>query len=85
MKPHQGNPLHATRLNEHARTLALPELPHSDLRSRRRTDQDGGATLHTLGAFLMLIFLIVHVYLTTTGHTPLAHIRAMVSGWEDRH
>ena len=43
------------------------------------------ATLHTLGAFLMLIFLIVHVYLTTTGHTPLAHIRAMVSGWEDRH
>jgi thiosulfate reductase cytochrome b subunit len=31
----------------------------------------------------MLIFLIVHVYLTTTGHTPLAHIRAMISGWEE--
>jgi thiosulfate reductase cytochrome b subunit len=43
------------------------------------------ALLHTLGAFLMLSFLIVHVYLTTTGHTPLAHIKAMISGWEERH
>ncbi|MHA3885484.1 cytochrome b/b6 domain-containing protein [Stutzerimonas degradans] len=42
------------------------------------------AVTHTLGAFLMLIFLIVHVYLTTTGHTPLAHIKAMISGWEER-
>lgn len=43
------------------------------------------ATLHTLGAFLMLVFLIVHVYLATTGHTPLAHVRAMITGWEERH
>ena len=43
------------------------------------------ALAHTGGAFLMLIFLIVHVYLTTTGHTPLAHIRAMITGWEERH
>lgn len=42
------------------------------------------AVTHTLGAFLMLIFLIVHAYLTTTGHTPLAHIKAMISGWEER-
>ncbi len=41
------------------------------------------ATLHTIGAFLMLIFLIVHIYLTTTGHTPLAHIKAMITGWEE--
>jgi thiosulfate reductase cytochrome b subunit len=41
------------------------------------------AWLHTVMAFVMLIFLIVHVYLTTTGHTPLAHIRAMISGYED--
>lgn len=38
--------------------------------------------LHTLGAFLMLSFLIIHVYLATTGHTPLAHIKAMITGWE---
>lgn len=37
------------------------------------------------GQYLMLSFLIVHVYLTTTGHTPLAHIKAMISGWEERH
>ena len=41
------------------------------------------AVAHTLGAFLMLIFLIVHVYFATTGHTPLAHIKAMVTGWEN--
>lgn len=41
------------------------------------------ALAHTLAAFLMLIFLIVHVYFATTGHTPLAHIKAMITGWED--
>ena len=41
------------------------------------------ALAHTLAAFLMLIFLIVHVYFATTGHTPLAHIKAMLTGWED--
>lgn len=41
------------------------------------------AWLHTVMAFVMLIFLIVHVYLTTTGHTPLAHIRAMITGYEE--
>jgi thiosulfate reductase cytochrome b subunit len=41
------------------------------------------AFLHTLAAFLMLIFLIVHVYFATTGHTPLAHIKAMITGWAD--
>lgn len=41
------------------------------------------ALAHTAGAFLMLIFFIVHVYLATAGHTPTAHIRAMVTGWEE--
>lgn len=43
------------------------------------------ALAHTLAAFMMLIFFIVHVYLTTTGPTPLAHIKAMITGWEDVH
>ncbi|MGE4404668.1 cytochrome b/b6 domain-containing protein [Pseudomonas sp.] len=43
------------------------------------------ALLHTAGAFMMLIFLIVHVYLATAGQTPLEHIRAMLSGWEEKH
>ena len=41
------------------------------------------AFFHTVAAFLMLAFLIVHVYLTTAGHTPTSHIKAMVTGWEE--
>ena len=40
------------------------------------------ALVHTAAAFLMLAFLIGHVYLATTGHTPFAHIKAMITGWE---
>ncbi len=40
------------------------------------------ALVHTLGAWLFTAFLIMHVYLTTTGRTPLSHIKAMVVGWE---
>lgn len=41
------------------------------------------ALAHTAGAFMMLVFFIVHVYLTTTGHTPTAHIKTMITGWEE--
>ena len=44
---------------------------------------EGVALAHTAGAFMMLTFVIVHVYLTTTGHTPFAHIKTMITGWED--
>jgi thiosulfate reductase cytochrome b subunit len=40
------------------------------------------AVIHTLGAFAILTFLIVHVYMTTTGHSIGAHIKAMITGWE---
>nr|WP_321259824.1 cytochrome b/b6 domain-containing protein [uncultured Pseudodesulfovibrio sp.] len=39
--------------------------------------------LHLIGGFSILIFLIVHVYMTTTGHSVTAHIAAMFSGWEE--
>lgn len=39
--------------------------------------------VHTVLAFAILTFVIVHVYMTTTGHTPFAHIKAMLTGWED--
>jgi thiosulfate reductase cytochrome b subunit len=38
---------------------------------------------HTLGAFLLMIFLVVHVYMTTTGHTPTSNIQAMITGYEE--
>ncbi len=43
----------------------------------------GVSTLHVLGAFGLLAFLVGHVYLTTTGHTPLANLKAMLVGYED--
>ena len=41
------------------------------------------AYFHTIGAFLLIGFMIIHVYLTTTGHKPLSAIKAMLSGWEE--
>lgn len=41
------------------------------------------ALLHTIGAFLMLTFFIVHIYFATTGHTWTSHIKAMITGWEE--
>lgn len=40
------------------------------------------AIVHTAGAFAILQFLIIHVYMTTTGHTITAHVKAMITGWE---
>lgn len=42
------------------------------------------AVLHTVGAFLLLIFLVGHVYLITTGHTVFAHMKAMITGWDEQ-
>lgn len=41
------------------------------------------ATFHVIGAFMMLIFFIAHIYLATAGHTPTSHIKAMITGWEE--
>jgi PAS domain-containing protein len=35
------------------------------------------------GAFLLVGFVIFHVYLTTTGFKPLSAIKAMITGWEE--
>lgn len=40
------------------------------------------AVLHTAGGFAFILFTIVHIYMTTTGHTVGAHIKAMLTGWE---
>lgn len=38
---------------------------------------------HNLGAILLMIFLVVHVYMTTTGKTPTSNIKAMITGYEE--
>ena len=40
------------------------------------------ASIHVLGAFLLVVFLIVHLYLITTGSTPLTNLKAMITGFE---
>jgi thiosulfate reductase cytochrome b subunit len=40
------------------------------------------APLHAFGAWMFAAFLLMHVYLTTTGPTPTANIQAMIIGWE---
>lgn len=39
--------------------------------------------VHLLLSIFFTAFLFVHVYLATLGHTPLTHIKAMFTGYED--
>jgi len=41
------------------------------------------AIVHTLGAFLLVAFLIAHVYLITTGATITSNLKAMITGYEE--
>jgi thiosulfate reductase cytochrome b subunit len=41
------------------------------------------ALVHTAGAFLLVMFMIVHLYLITTGRTPTSNLKAMITGFED--
>ena len=43
------------------------------------------AVVHTFIAYLLLTFLIIHLYLITTGHSITSNINAMVTGWEIMH
>jgi thiosulfate reductase cytochrome b subunit len=51
------------------------------------TTKIGGLTylapIHTLIAWLFASFIVMHVYLTTTGYKPMTAIRAMMMGWEE--
>ncbi|VEN74923.1 Cytochrome B [Candidatus Desulfarcum epimagneticum] len=40
------------------------------------------ATVHVAGSFAILSFLIVHLYMITTGHSLGSHAKAMITGWE---
>ena len=41
------------------------------------------AFFHTAGAFLLVVFIIGHLYLITTGSTPTSNMKAMITGYED--
>ena len=41
------------------------------------------ALFHTAGAYLLIAFLIVHLYLITTGTTITSNLKAMITGFEE--
>jgi thiosulfate reductase cytochrome b subunit len=41
------------------------------------------AVIHTAGAFLMLSFVVAHLYLLTTGRTVTSNLKAMITGYEE--
>jgi thiosulfate reductase cytochrome b subunit len=41
------------------------------------------AIFHTAGAFALVAFIIMHIYLISTGHTVTSNLKAMITGYED--
>jgi len=41
------------------------------------------AVIHTAGAFFLVAFLAIHVYLITTGRTVTSNLKAMITGFEE--
>jgi thiosulfate reductase cytochrome b subunit len=41
------------------------------------------AVLHTLAAFILIAFIVVHLYLITTGETITSNLKAMLTGYEE--
>lgn len=41
------------------------------------------SVIHSVSAFVLAAFLILHVYLTTTGHTATSNLKAMILGYEE--
>ncbi|SMB24172.1 Cytochrome B561 [Sterolibacterium denitrificans] len=61
-------------------------LFHGDwqrLRLDRLLSLESVALAHTAGAYMIVAFFFAHVYLATTGHTVFAHLKAMITGWEE--
>jgi len=41
------------------------------------------AVIHTAAAFAMAVFIIIHIYLLTTGHSFKEHVRPMITGYDE--
>ncbi len=41
------------------------------------------AAVHLLSAYAILAFVIAHIYLLTTGHSFVAHVKPMVTGYDE--
>ena len=78
------------------KVLLIPLLAISGLLYMYYRYEDGGqvksldidglsgiASAHTLGALLLIAFVIVHLYLITTGTTVFSNLKAMLTGYEE--
>jgi thiosulfate reductase cytochrome b subunit len=41
--------------------------------------------LHVILGFLIVIFLFIHLYVSTMGKSPLSNFRSIVTGWQESH
>lgn len=41
------------------------------------------AVIHIIAAFAIVMFVIAHVYLLTTGHSFVEHVKPMITGYDD--
>ncbi|MFA7632685.1 MAG: cytochrome b/b6 domain-containing protein [Thiohalomonadaceae bacterium] len=41
------------------------------------------ATIHVISAYAILAFVIAHVYMLTTGHSFIAHVKPMIDGYDE--
>ncbi len=58
-------------------------LPRFDAFAGLRPHLGSMALIHTAGAYGMMIFILVHLYMITTGRTLGANVKAMWTGWSD--
>ncbi len=40
---------------------------------------------HVILGFLVVIFLFIHIYVSTMGRTPLSNFRSIATGWQESH
>jgi len=40
--------------------------------------------VHVTGLYVFALFLVIHVYMATTGETVFSHIRSMITGYEEQ-
>jgi thiosulfate reductase cytochrome b subunit len=43
------------------------------------------AQLHMLMGFLIVLFLIIHLYVSTMGKSPLSNFKSIITGWQKLH
>ncbi len=41
--------------------------------------------LHLIIGFFISLFLLIHIYFSTIGFSPLSHFKAMITGWHEKH